>query len=141
MTTQPVPDDDQPGLQVRFRQVLDRLMPIIFGLAVLLVVAFATYTYRPVDTPAVALIGYSLFLLAIVVLLLLLLWRFNHRLSTTLARLREANLALHDSEARQRAISELTAGTIYALRIEADGQPMLEWINESFTATTGYSLA
>lgn len=46
---------------------------------------------------------------------------------------------LREREERHRAISELTSDYVYSLHINADGQPELEWITDSFERVTGYA--
>ncbi len=48
--------------------------------------------------------------------------------------------ALRESESRYRAISDLITDFAYAIRLEADNTPTLEWVTEAFTRTTGYTL-
>jgi diguanylate cyclase (GGDEF)-like protein/PAS domain S-box-containing protein len=50
---------------------------------------------------------------------------------------KQAELALWESESRYRAVSELTSDFAFALRIEADGFPVPEWITDAFTRITG----
>jgi PAS domain S-box-containing protein len=48
--------------------------------------------------------------------------------------------ALKAAEQRYRVLSELTSDYAYLLRLEADGSLICEWVNERFTALTGYTL-
>src|SRR5919108_4892874 len=48
--------------------------------------------------------------------------------------------ALKAAEQRYRVLSELTSDYAYLLRINADGNIVCEWVNERFTAITGYTL-
>lgn len=50
-----------------------------------------------------------------------------------------AEQALEESEARYRAVSELTSDYAYAIRIEPDGRVVMEWMTGAFTRITGYS--
>jgi PAS domain S-box-containing protein len=51
-----------------------------------------------------------------------------------------AERALYESEERYRVVSELTSDYAYKDRVEADGSIVPEWITESFTRITGYTL-
>jgi two-component system, cell cycle sensor histidine kinase and response regulator CckA len=68
---------------------------------------------------------------------LLLLWQFSSRLTRTLANVRAANAALRESELRYRIITEITADTIYSVRIDDSGEPIVDWVSDSFAATIG----
>lgn len=46
--------------------------------------------------------------------------------------------ALHASEERHRAISELTSDFAYALRVEPDGSAYADWMTENFARIIGY---
>ena len=48
--------------------------------------------------------------------------------------------ALHQSEARWRAISALTSDWAYGYCRTPGGEPVLEWVTEAFTRMTGYTL-
>jgi two-component system, cell cycle sensor histidine kinase and response regulator CckA len=48
--------------------------------------------------------------------------------------------ALRAAEQRYRVLAELTSDYAYLLRIKADGSMVCEWVNERFTAITGYTL-
>jgi two-component system, cell cycle sensor histidine kinase and response regulator CckA len=48
--------------------------------------------------------------------------------------------ALRAAEQRYRVLSELTSDYAYLLRIKTDGSMVCEWVNEGFTAITGYTL-
>ena len=50
-----------------------------------------------------------------------------------------AEQALEESEARYRAVSELTSDYAYAIRVEPDGRVVMEWMTGAFTRITGYS--
>jgi diguanylate cyclase (GGDEF)-like protein/PAS domain S-box-containing protein len=50
---------------------------------------------------------------------------------------KQAELALWESEARYRAVSELTSDFAFALRVNPDGEPVPEWITDAFTRITG----
>lgn len=50
-----------------------------------------------------------------------------------------AEQALEESEARYRAVSELTSDYAYAIRVEPDGRVTMEWMTGAFTRITGYS--
>lgn len=52
-----------------------------------------------------------------------------------------AEQALEESEARYRAVSELTSDYAYAIRVERDGRVVMEWMTGAFTRITGYSRA
>ncbi len=49
-----------------------------------------------------------------------------------------AEQALRESEERYRTISELTSDYAYALRIEADGSVVPEWVTGAFARITGF---
>ena len=51
-----------------------------------------------------------------------------------------AETGLQESEERYRIVSELTSDYAYKDRVEADGSIVPEWITESFTRITGYTL-
>jgi len=51
-----------------------------------------------------------------------------------------AEEALRESEARYRAISELTGAYAYSTRLEPDGTLVLEWVTGDFVQITGYPL-
>ena len=48
--------------------------------------------------------------------------------------------ALRQSEARYRTVSELVSDYAYAVRIEPDGQGVLEWVTEAFDRITGFTV-
>jgi two-component system sensor kinase FixL len=50
-----------------------------------------------------------------------------------------AEQALQESEARYRAVSELTSDYAYAIRIEGTGRVVMEWMTGAFARITGYS--
>ncbi len=50
-------------------------------------------------------------------------------------------LALRQSEARYRAISELASDYIYAAEVGEDGRLSVQWATQSFEQITGYSMA
>ena len=52
----------------------------------------------------------------------------------------QALQALRAAEQRYRVLSELTSDYAYLLHIKADGSMVCEWVNERFTAITGYTL-
>ncbi len=54
---------------------------------------------------------------------------------------KQAEAALRASEARYRAVSELTSDYVYSGVITSDGQLQLEWVTDSFERMTGYTLA
>ena len=54
---------------------------------------------------------------------------------------KRAEAALHQSEARWRAISALTSDWAYGYRRPPVGEPVLEWVTEAFSRMTGYTLA
>lgn len=47
--------------------------------------------------------------------------------------------ALRHSEARYRAISELASDFVYSLTLNEQGEPIAEWVTESFKRITGYT--
>jgi PAS domain S-box-containing protein len=53
---------------------------------------------------------------------------------------KQAEQVLQESEERYRMVSELTSDYAYKDRIEADGSIVPEWITDSFTRITGYTL-
>ncbi|MEO7912847.1 MAG: PAS domain-containing protein, partial [Roseiflexaceae bacterium] len=80
-------------------------------------------------------------IMAAVSTVLLLLWQFNSQLIRTLANSGAANAALRESELRYRIITEMTADTIYSVRIDDSGELVVDWVSDSFAATKGgYSL-
>lgn len=50
-----------------------------------------------------------------------------------------AEQALEESEARYRAVSELTSDYAYAIHVERDGRVTMEWMTGAFRHITGYS--
>lgn len=54
---------------------------------------------------------------------------------------RQAELTLRESEARYRAISELMSDFAFALRVEADGSMVPEWVTGAFTRIMGLTPA
>jgi PAS domain S-box-containing protein len=62
---------------------------------------------------------------------------YKHRLEQQL----KAKAAVeHESEMHYRIVSELTADYAYVLRVEPVGEPVIEWVSESFTRFMGYTL-
>jgi PAS domain S-box-containing protein len=53
---------------------------------------------------------------------------------------KQAEAVLHESEERYRLVSEITSDYAYKDRVETDGRIVPEWITDSFTRITGYSL-
>src|SRR6266536_3279412 len=53
----------------------------------------------------------------------------------------EAQVALRESEARYRNISELTSDFAFGFRVEPDNSMRCEWVTEAMERMTGYSLA
>jgi PAS domain S-box-containing protein len=53
---------------------------------------------------------------------------------------KRAEEVLYESEERYRIVSELTSDYAYKDRVEPDGSIVPEWITESFTRITGYTL-
>lgn len=53
---------------------------------------------------------------------------------------RTIELALHESEERYREISELTSDYAYSFRVDGEGQLLLDWMSDSFSRITGYSV-
>ena len=62
-------------------------------------------------------------------------------LEAVAAKHRLVEEALRQSEARFRAISELTSDYTYTVYVELDGQLVPEWVTEAFTRATGFTLA
>jgi PAS domain S-box-containing protein len=62
------------------------------------------------------------------------------RLGRVVERVRTEQ-TLRESEQRYRALSELTSDLAYGLRVEADGNLLLEWVTEAVSQVTGYSAA
>jgi PAS domain S-box-containing protein len=62
------------------------------------------------------------------------------QLGNQIAERKRIQKALHQSEKRYRAISELTSDYVYAVRIDPNGQLAVEWVTEAFNRITGYSL-
>ncbi len=54
---------------------------------------------------------------------------------------KQAEIALQVSEARYRAVSELTSDFAYTMRVNPDGSLETEWITDAFTRITGFSAA
>lgn len=54
-------------------------------------------------------------------------------------RERQAELALRESEARYRSVSELTSDFAYAATVEDGGTVAFEWITDAIASITGYS--
>jgi len=52
---------------------------------------------------------------------------------------KRAEVALQESQARYRILSELTSDHAYALRVEPDGRLVEEWSTKAITRITGYS--
>lgn len=50
-----------------------------------------------------------------------------------------AERALQESEARYRAVSELTSDYAYAIRIEGSGKVVMEWMTGAFSRITGFT--
>src|SRR5262249_40354420 len=48
--------------------------------------------------------------------------------------------ALRQSEARYRTVSELASDYAYAVRLEPDGQGVLEWVTDAFSRITGFTV-
>jgi PAS domain-containing protein len=70
-------------------------------------------------------------------LLLLMLWHFNQRLSTTLERSHVANLALRESEELYRALFEQANDAIF---LSTDNDDIID-ANQQASALTGYTRA
>ncbi|HLO30681.1 MAG TPA: PAS domain S-box protein [Anaerolineales bacterium] len=66
-----------------------------------------------------------------------------HRVATAqdISERKQAQKVLQESEERYRIVSELTSDYAYKDRVEADGSIIPEWITESFTRITGYTVA
>ena len=64
----------------------------------------------------------------------------EQRVQERTAQLLNATEALQESEARWRAISELTSDWAYAYRRQADGGLLLEWVTGAFARITGFTL-
>jgi PAS domain S-box-containing protein len=69
----------------------------------------------------------------------------NHReLMTTIETIRykhSMQQQLRESEARYKAISELSSDYAYAVDVQPDGRLRWAWVTEAFTRITGYTLA
>jgi len=64
----------------------------------------------------------------------------NQRLLQEIAERTRAEEALRESEARYRAVSELSSDYAYAYRVEPDGAIAAEWVTEAFTRISGYTV-
>jgi PAS domain S-box-containing protein len=64
----------------------------------------------------------------------------NEQLLQEIAERKRAEEALRESEARYRAISELSSDYAYAYRVEPDGAIALEWMTEAFARISGYTV-
>jgi diguanylate cyclase (GGDEF)-like protein/PAS domain S-box-containing protein len=51
---------------------------------------------------------------------------------------KRAKVALRESEARYRAVSEMTSDYAYAMQVTAEGAFLLEWVTDAFARITGY---
>ena len=61
-------------------------------------------------------------------------------IATDITGRKRAEEALRESEARYRAISEITSDIAYAARVEPDGTTVPEWTAGAFARTTGFTL-
>lgn len=61
--------------------------------------------------------------------------------STDISRLRETEEALRESEARYRAISEITSDYAFSVYVEPDGRQVAEWTTNSVHRITGFTAA
>ncbi len=53
---------------------------------------------------------------------------------------KQAEMALHTSEARYRSLSQLTSDYVYAASVDPDGTIIVDWMTDAFTRITGYTL-
>ena len=53
----------------------------------------------------------------------------------------EKELVVRESEARYRAVSEMVSDFVYSFKVESDGFAVMEWITDSFTKITGYTIS
>ncbi len=60
-------------------------------------------------------------------------------ITTDMTQRRQVEMALEASEARYRAISELTSDFAFSIKINADNSLSAEWITDAFQKITGYT--
>lgn len=54
---------------------------------------------------------------------------------------KQAEITLHTSAARYQVVTELTSDYVFAMRVAEYGQLELEWVTDTFTEVTGYTVA
>ncbi len=64
----------------------------------------------------------------------------NAQLEREIGEHREARIALQESEVRYRAVSEMTSDLAFAFCVDAQGELVMEWMTDSLTRITGFSL-
>jgi PAS domain S-box-containing protein len=66
--------------------------------------------------------------------------RLERRVAERTHELSTVNRALRTTEARWRALSDLTSDWAYAYRLTRDGELVLDWVTDAFVRSTGFTL-
>ena len=66
--------------------------------------------------------------------------RLNTLLQTEVAERRQAEQALRESEERYRIVSQSTSDYAFSFHFSATGTLVLDWLTDSFTKITGYTV-
>lgn len=69
------------------------------------------------------------------------LLRLNTLLQTEIAERRQAEQALRESEERYRIVSQSTSDYAFSFHFSEQGTLVLDWLTDSFTTITGYTVA